>query len=50
MNRKQIALKENELYTMGEIEAEVIYKLDGGQFGIEKGYCVMGIKIHTYNF
>ena len=27
----------------GTIERTVVYLLEGGQFGIEKGYCVMGL-------
>lgn len=37
-------------YTGQEIEAEVTYILTGGQFGIEQGFVVMGVKILTYNF
>lgn len=36
---------EEKLYKYGHIVAEVIYVLEGGQFGIENGYVVMGIKI-----
>lgn len=28
-----------------QIHAEVTYLLTGGQFGIEEGYCVMGIRV-----
>jgi hypothetical protein len=31
--------------TSPKIRCEVIYMLDGGKFGIEPGYCVMGINI-----
>jgi hypothetical protein len=31
-------------YTGSFMYAQVIYKLDGGQFGIEPGYCVLGIQ------
>lgn len=37
-------------YTEKVIEAEVTYILHGGHFGIEEGYCVMGIKVRNYNF
>jgi hypothetical protein len=37
-------------YTDKVIEAEVTYTLYGGQFGIEEGYVVMGIKVRNYNF
>lgn len=37
-------------YTGQEIEAEVTYILTGGQFGVEQGFVVMGIKILNYNF
>jgi len=42
--------KENKKYTNKSLEAEVIYILYGGVFGIEEGYCVMGIKVRNYNF
>lgn len=32
-------------YTGSEITTKVTYVLKGGQFGIEEGYCVLGIKI-----
>lgn len=31
-------------YTGDEIEREITYILKGGQFGIEEGYVVMGLK------
>jgi hypothetical protein len=31
-------------YTGREVTVMVTYVLDGGEFGIEKGYCVMGIR------
>jgi ASC-1-like (ASCH) protein len=31
-------------YTGNEIKVKLIYILYGGQFGIDKDYCVMGIK------
>lgn len=37
-------------YTKGVIEAEVTYILNGGAWGIEQGYVIMGIKIINYNF
>lgn len=37
-------------YTGDEAKAEVLYVLHGGKFGIEEGYCVMGIKVLNYNF
>ncbi len=33
------------VYTGKEMTAEVTYVMDGGRFGVEKGYVVMGIKI-----
>jgi hypothetical protein len=35
----------SEKYTGMEIEVVVLYKLDGYQFGIEPGYCVLSIDI-----
>ena len=32
-------------YTGRELLVTIIYKLEGGQFGIEKGFCVLGIKL-----
>lgn len=40
----------SEEYTGEEIEADITYILNGGQFGIEPGYVVIGIKVITYNF
>lgn len=40
----------NKKYTGKWIIADVVYILHGGQFGIEEGYCVMGIKVINYNF
>ena len=42
-----IELKEfdGEKYTGREVPVEIVYKLDGGNFGLEKGYCILGIKI-----
>jgi hypothetical protein len=42
--------KEKKKYTSKSLEAEVTYILHGGQFGIQEGYCVMGIKVRNYNF
>lgn len=33
-----------EGYSGGEIEREISFILEGGQFGIKKGYCVIGLK------
>lgn len=33
-------------FTGNEVYAEIIYILPGGQFGIKKGYVVMGIMVH----
>ena len=33
-------------YTGQEIETEITYILIGGQFGIEKGFVVMGIEVN----
>jgi hypothetical protein len=35
---------EKKEYTGKEIKREITYILHGGQFGIEKDFCVMGIK------
>lgn len=43
-------IKEDKKYTGKCLEAEVIYILHGGVFGIEEGFCVMGIKVRNYNF
>jgi Domain of unknown function (DUF3850) len=34
----------NNKYTGDEVEREITYILEGGQFGIEPGFVVMGIK------
>lgn len=34
-----------EIYTGMELLVQVSYILKGGQFGIEEGFCVMGIKL-----
>ena len=41
--------KERNQYTGYYIDAEITYVLHGGQFGIEEGYVVLGIKIINYN-
>lgn len=38
----------NQEYTGDEVGREITYILEGGQFGIEKGYVVMGIKEKDY--
>jgi len=38
-------LPKDETYTGRVIIAKVTYILDGGSFGIEKGFCVMGITV-----
>lgn len=38
------------VYSGKVLEAEVTYILHGGKWGIQKGYCVMGIKVRNYNF
>jgi Domain of unknown function (DUF3850) len=38
----------NKCYTGDEVEREITYILEGGQFGIEAGYMVMGIKEKEY--
>jgi uncharacterized protein DUF3850 len=30
-------------YTCASLYRQITYRLDGGQFGIEPGYCVLGI-------
>ena len=35
---------ETEEYSGSEFGVRIIYKLEGGQFGIEEGYCVLGIE------
>lgn len=37
-------------YTGGEIKCQITYLLSGGQFGIDKDYCVMGIKEYDNYF
>lgn len=32
-----------DTYSGMEVELKIIYILNGGQFGIKKGYCVMGL-------
>jgi len=32
-------------YTGRDCTCEITYKLEGGQFGIEAGYCVLGIRL-----
>jgi len=39
---------ENSRYTGKESEFIVTYILHGGEFGIQDGYCVMGIKPRVY--
>lgn len=34
---------DEEKYTGAMAYFHVVYKLDGGQFGIEPGYCVLGL-------
>ena len=41
--------RQNKEYTGWESTAEITYVLKGGQFGIEQGYVVMGIKILSDN-
>jgi len=33
----------NETHTGNEVQRRITYKLEGGQFGIEKGFCVLGL-------
>jgi len=35
-----------EKYTGRRVSVDVVYKVDGGQFGIAKGYCVLGVRLH----
>lgn len=42
--------KDKKAYTDKQITAKVTYILHGGQFGVEEGYCVMGIVVLNYNF
>ena len=42
-------LPEDEIYSGQTIRASVTYILQGGQFGIESGYCVLGIKVFGVN-
>lgn len=39
-----------QAYTDKRVEVDVTYILEGGRFGIETGYVVMGIKVKNYNF
>jgi hypothetical protein len=32
-------------YSGREVAVEVVYKVDGGQFGIPAGYCVMSVRL-----
>lgn len=32
-------------FTGSHCNAEVVYKLNGGQFGIADGYCVLGLRV-----
>jgi hypothetical protein len=34
----------NKEYTGRDCLVEIIYKLDGGNYGLEKGYCILSIK------
>lgn len=34
----------NGKYTAWYIKREIVYILEGGQYGLEKGYCILGIK------
>ena len=38
-------IDEQGWYTGRNCTVEVVYKLSGGQFGIESWYCVLGIKL-----
>ena len=33
-----------EGYTGNKIKKEISYILEGGQYGLEKGYCILGLK------
>lgn len=35
----------DERFTGRGVGVEVAYKLDGGEFGVEAGYCVLGIEL-----
>lgn len=35
-------------YSGDSMIVQISYVLTGGQFGIEKGYCVLGIKLPTF--
>jgi len=41
---------ESKAFTGQEITVEVGYILKGGQFGIEKGFVIMGIKLINSNY
>lgn len=47
--RLQEYLPATEVFTGREVEALVSYVLPGGAFGIEKGFCVLGLKILQRN-
>lgn len=36
--------KETDNFTGRYLEREIVFKFDGGQFGLEAGFCVLGIK------
>lgn len=44
-----IRLKEfdGNKYTGRDSLYDIIYKLDGGEYGLEKGYCILSIKPHN---
>lgn len=37
-------------YTGRETTVKVTYKLNGGKFGLEEGYCILGIKLMMDEF
>lgn len=42
--------KKTEKYTDQKIKVEVTYILPGGQYGIQKGFVVLAIKVISCNF
>lgn len=37
---------DGKLFTGKDLLYDITYKLDGGEYGLEKGYCILSIKPH----
>ncbi|AQS10595.1 hypothetical protein CLOBY_27400 [Clostridium saccharobutylicum] len=46
---KEFKPKINEEFTGREISKEISYVLHGGQYGLEKDYCILGLKLEGIN-